>query len=209
MKMGIMKKIKYSVIVFDLGNVLIPFDYSIIIKRLNDVEEGLGDSFYKRYQSDYHVHRQLETWELSTDDFLDIMMEWTKYKISKEEFCDIYSNIFTVNKDVAALLPELKKKYKLVLLSNTNYIHQKYGWEKYPFLNYFDKLILSHEVGAIKPQKEIYKAVENFTQESANEHIFIDDVLDYVNGAKACGWDGIQFLNYENLTDELKFRKIL
>lgn len=64
-----MKHIKYSAVVFDLGNVLIPFDYSIIIKKLNDVEAGLGDSFYEKYQKDYHVHRQFETWELSTEEF--------------------------------------------------------------------------------------------------------------------------------------------
>jgi len=204
-----LNKRKYSVIVFDLGNVLIPFDYSIIIKKLNVVEEGLGESFYKKYQSDYHIHRQLETWELSTDDFLNIMMEWTNYKISKVEFCEIYSGIFTVNEDVAALLPVLKKKYKLVLLSNTNFIHQKYGWEKYEFLKHFDKLILSHEVGAIKPQEKIYKAVEAFTKLPSAEHLFIDDVLEYADGAKNNGWDAIQFLNYNNLVEELKSRDII
>lgn len=204
-----MNKRKYSAIVFDLGNVLIPFDYSKIIKRLNEIEHGLGDSFYKKYQADYHVHRQFETWELSTEDFLDIMMQWTNHKITKEEFCEIYSNIFTVNEDVVSLLPELKKRYKLVLLSNTNYIHQKYGWEKYEFLKHFDKLILSHEAGAIKPQEKIYKSVEAFTQLPSEEHIFIDDVLEYAEGAKKCGWDAVQFLGYDNLLKELQIRKIL
>lgn len=204
-----MKHRKYSAVVFDLGNVLIPFDYSIIIKKLNEVEDGLGESFYKKYQTDYHVHRQLETWELSTEEFLDIMMEWTNHKITKENFCEIYSNIFTVNENVVSLLPELKKKYKLVLLSNTNYIHQKYGWEKYEFLKYFDKLILSHEVGAIKPQEKIYRTVEAFTQLPSEEHIFIDDVLEYVEGAKKCGWDAVQFLEYDNLVKQLHLRKIL
>jgi FMN phosphatase YigB (HAD superfamily) len=50
----------------------------------------------------------------------------------------IYSKIFTVNEDVALLLPELKKKYKLILLSNTNEIHREYGWKDYSFLKYFD-----------------------------------------------------------------------
>jgi putative hydrolase of the HAD superfamily len=97
----------------------------------------------------------------------------------------------------------------LVLLSNTNNIHKKYGWEKYSFLNNFNKLILSHEVGAVKPEKEIYKSVENHTKESAEKHIFIDDVKEYVEAAKQLGWDGIQFVGYENLLQELKSRKIL
>lgn len=200
---------KYSVIVFDLGNVLIPFDYSIIIRRLNSVEDGLGDSFYEMYKKNYHIHRQLETWELSTDEFLDIMMEWTKGKITKEEFCEIYSNIFTQNEDTISLLPELKKKYKLVLLSNTNYIHQKYGWEKYDFFEHFNKLILSHEAGAVKPDEKIYRAVEEFTKLPSEEHIFIDDIQEYAEGARKLGWDAIQFTGYNSLVAELNKRNII
>jgi len=117
--------------------------------------------------------------------------------------------VFKENKEVAALLPKLKENFKLVLLSNTNSIHQEYGWKNYGFLKYFDKLILSHEVGAIKPEKEIYKCVENFTKESATHHLFIDDVLEYANAAKKLGWDAIQFTDYNNLITELKNRKIL
>ncbi len=200
---------KISVIVFDLGNVLIPFDYNIIKTKLNALDEGLGRRFYEKYKEHYHVHREFETWKLSNDEFLKIMMEWTENKITEEEFCKIYSDIFEVNEDVASLLPKLKENYKLVLLSNTNYIHQKYGWEKYEFLKNFEKLILSHEVGAIKPQEKIYRAVEEFTQLPSNEHIFIDDIREYAEGAKACGWDGIQFLGYDNLVVELKKRNII
>ena len=200
---------KYSAVVFDLGNVLIPFDYLIIINRLNKIESRLGDKFYDLYKTNYHVHREFESWKLSTDDFIKIMLDWLDHKVNGEEFCELYSNIFTVNKDVAALLPEIKKKYKLVLLSNTNYIHQKYGWEKYDFINHFDKLVLSHEAGAIKPEEKIYRTVEAFTQLPSEEHIFIDDIEEYVNGAKKLGWDGIQFTGYENLVIELKKRGIL
>ncbi len=200
---------KYSVIVFDLGNVLIPFDYNIFVNKLDNVEEGLGKRFYELYQTNYNVHRDFERWSLTTEDFLKTMNTWTEGKVDDEDFCRYYSEVFTVNEDVAALLPELKKRFKLVLLSNTNYIHQKYGWEKYDFLKNFDKLILSHEVGAIKPEPEIYKAVMAFTNKPPEEHIFIDDIADYVEGAKKIGWDGIQFKNYDQLVNDLKAREIL
>jgi len=64
-------------------------------------------------------------------------------------------------------------------------------------------------VGAIKPEKEIYKCVENFTKEQSAHHLFIDDILEYVNAAKKLGWDAIQFTGYNNLITELKNRKIL
>ena len=136
-------------------------------------------------------------------------MNWLNHLVDAEKFKEVFSNIFIVNEDVTALLPILKKKYKLVLLSNTNNLHKVYGWEKYQFLQNFDKLILSHEVGAVKPDEKIYKAVEKFTKEKPESHIFIDDILEYVNGAKTLGWDGIQFIGYDNLVENLKARDIL
>jgi len=83
------------------------------------------------------------------------------------------------------------------------------GWEKYNFLEHFDKLILSHEVGAIKPEEKIYRAVEEFTNEPSEKHIFIDDIAEYVEGAKKLGWKGIQFKSHEQLTEDLKLYDIV
>lgn len=199
----------YSVIVFDLGNVLIPFDYSIAIAKLNSYKDSLGEKFMSFYKDNYHIHRDFEKGVLSNEQFLSIMINAVDNIIDKETFCNLYSKIFTVNEDVANLLPLLKEKYLLVLLSNTNDIHREYGWKNYPFLKYFDRLILSHEVGAVKPEEKIYKAVEAFTKKPPSEHIFIDDIKEYAEGAKKMGWDAIQFTGYENLKRELISRKIL
>lgn len=195
-------------IVFDLGNVLLPFDYSIAVRRLNAIEENLGEVFLSFYKATYDLHRSFERGDLSEEEFIIKMLNALQNKIDEETFCKIYSEIFTVNENVASLLPKLKQHYKLVLLSNTNAIHKKYGWEQYAFIKKFDKLILSHEVNAVKPEEKIYKAVETCTGFQPEEHVFIDDIFEYVNGAKNLGWDGIQFLGYDNLVMELEKRKI-
>ena len=199
---------KYSVIVFDLGNVLVPFNYDLVVKNFNEVSEGLGNRFINYYKENYYIHRQFERGDISEDDFIEKMLIVLEHKVDKEKFCRDYSNLFTVNEDVANLLPLLKGKYKLILLSNTNSIHRKYGWNYYEFLKHFDKLILSYEVGAYKPEEKIYKAAEAFSQKPPQEHLFIDDVAEYVQGAKNIGWDGIQFSNYYNLLNELNLRNI-
>lgn len=200
---------KYSVIVFDLGNVLIPFDYTKPIEYFNNLKPGLGDRFAQLYRENYHVHRSFEKGELSRNQYLTQMIEWLEGRINGDDFCRIFSDIFTLNQKVIDLLPKLKEHYTLCLLSNTNEIHKEYGYQHHEFLNYFDKLFLSHEVGAIKPEEKIYRTVENFTGRPSGEHLFIDDIREYVDGAKACGWDGIQFTSYENLLSALDSRKIL
>lgn len=198
-----------SVMVFDLGNVLLPFDYKVAVNKLNDFGTRLGEKFISFYQNNYQLHRSFEKGKLSEADFINKILKTLDNKITADQFCEIYSSVFTENKDVTALLPKLKEKYKLVLLSNTNSIHKEYGWKDYDFLKYFDKLVLSYEVKAVKPETEIYKCVEDFTKEQPENHLFIDDIYEYTEAAKKLGWDAIQFTGYEILTKEFDKRKIV
>jgi len=200
---------KYSAIVFDLGNVLIPFDYTIALNQLNEIENNLGNRFIEFYNTNYHLHRNFEKGLISELDFITKMLEAVDNKIDAETFCRLFSDIFTANEDVVSLLPLLKKDYKLFLLSNTNSIHQKYGWQKYNFLKYFDEMILSHKVKSIKPEEEIYREVEKASGLQSAEHFYIDDIEEYVNVAKKIGWDAVQFVGYETLLSDLKSRNIL
>lgn len=200
---------KYSAVVFDLGNVLIPFDYAPVIEKFNLIKPNLGNKFKQMYAENYHIHQQFERGDLSIENFIEIMLEWLEGTINAEEFKVVFSNIFTINHDVVSLLPLIKENHKLVLLSNTNQMHKDYGYGSYDFLTHFDKLVLSHEAGAIKPEEKIYRTVENYTQLPPEQHFFIDDVDEYIEGAKKCGWGGTQFTGYEKLVQVLKSEGIL
>ena len=200
---------KYSAIVFDLGQVLLPFDYKSFIEKVNRHKPGIGEQFAEFYKQNYYIHRDFEKGLISEEVFITQMLDYLHNVIDGETFCRYWSDIFSFNDDVIALLPQLKKKYKLYLISNTNSIHKEYCFGNYEFLKIFDKLILSHEVKSIKPEKEIYLEVEKASGFPSGEHIFIDDILEYVDAAKKLGWDGIQFVGYDDLVANLKMRNIL
>lgn len=200
---------KYSAVVFDLGMVLVPFDYKIMVKRLEGIEPGLGDQFINSYKSNYQTHRDFERGDISEVDFVNMMLSVINHKIDSETFKRFYSEIFTFNQDVIDLLPVIKKIYRLFLLSNTNAIHQQYGWKDFPFIKHFEKLILSHEVGAVKPEEKIYRAVEAASGLPPEEHIFIDDIKEYAEAAMKLGWGGIQFKGYDDLVVNLRSKGIL
>ncbi len=200
---------KYSLVVFDLGMVLIPFDYTIAVNKLNKIEQNLGNRFIEFYNSNYHLHREFEKGLMTETEFINKMLTIVDHKIDRETFCKIYSEIFSVNEDVVSLLPVLKKEYKLFLLSNTNSIHQKYGWQNYKFLKHFDKLILSHEVQSLKPEEKIYREVEKASGLSSEEHFYIDDIKEYVDTAIKLGWDAVQFVDYQKLEHDLTIKNIL
>lgn len=204
-----MQSRKYSAIVFDLGQVLLPFDYRIFAEKINSYRLGLGDEFLEGYKKNYHIHRDFESGKISEEIFVANMLEMLEFRINGMTFRKYFSEIFSFNDDVISLLSILKNKYKLFLLSNTNSIHHQYGWKDYDFVKYFDGLILSHKVGAVKPEEKIYRAVENISGFPPEEHFFIDDILEYVNAAKNIGWDAIQFIGYDDLVNNLKSRSIL
>ncbi len=203
-----MKK-KYSAVVFDLGMVLVPFDYKIMVQRLEDVDPGLGNHFIESYRNNYKIHRDFERGTISSDDFVDMMLKVIDYKVDAETFKRFYSEIFTFNQDVIDLLPVIKKNYRLFLLSNTNEIHQQYGWKNFQFIQHFEKLILSHEVGAVKPEEKIYRVVEAASELPPEEHLFIDDIKEYAEAAIKYGWDAIQFTGYHELLSNLQSRGII
>ena len=204
-----MNKRIYSAVVFDLGQVLVRFDYKHFVEKVNRHKTGIGENFLELYKNNYYVHRDFEKGMISEKVFIANMLEYLEHCIDEETFCQYWSDIFSFNDDVIALLPELKKNYKLYLVSNTNSIHKRYGYQDYNFLKIFDKLFLSHEVGFIKPESEIYRAVEEASGFPSAEHIFIDDILEYTEAAKSLGWDGIQFVGYNDLLNNLKTKEIL
>ena len=199
---------KYSVMVFDLGNVLLPFDYKVILEKLDKIEKGLGEKFAQYYRDNYDIHRKYERGEMSSDQFTEILLGVLDHKVGKEQLIRIYSDMFSVNADLVAVLPVLKENYRLVLLSNTNDIHERFGWRKNEFLKLFDKLVLSHKVGAVKPEEKIYRAVMEFTRVPPAEHFYVDDIAEYVAGGKKMGWDAVQFVGNKELFAEFDKRGI-
>lgn len=200
---------KYSVVVFDLGNVLLPFNYQDAIDKLDEKSAGLGGQFVKYYKENREVLRDYERGDISSEEFLNSVLTGLDNKVTGEEFCRYFSSVFSVNEKLAALLPVLKEKYTLVLLSNTNAIHEEYGWKNYEFLKYFDKRVLSYQVKSLKPDLKIYKSAEEITKKPAGEHIFVDDVAENVEGAKNAGWDAVQYTGYDKLIADFKERNIL
>lgn len=204
-----MESRKYRVIVFDLGKVLIPFDFKIVVNSFNKIEPGLGDKFETFYFNNYHLHQEFDKGNITKSDFIKTMLTSIDNKVTEDEFCNLYADMFSTNKELVELLPRLKENYTLVLLSNTNIIHHEYGWGKFEFINYFDKIILSYEIGSAKPDKYIFQTVEKFTKEPPETHFFTDDILEYVDAAKALGWDAVQFTGYDDFISSLQIRSII
>lgn len=126
--------------------------------------------------------------------------------VSHDEFADAWNDIFSINEPVAKLAAWLKGRgYTLVLGSNTNDLHATYYRRKFAeALSPFDGLVLSHEVGHIKPSPEFYLACAKAAGADPGDCVFIDDLPENIDGARAVGLGGIVFRDYAGLVADLR-----
>ncbi len=195
-------------IIFDMGNVIIPFDFQLGYAALAAAAGIPRAEVSARIRATGLVPR-LECGQIEARDFVEQLTAALGASIPYERFREMWSEIFLPH----TLIPEtlvtaLKEKYRMLVLSNTNSIHFEMVWEAYPILRHFDHLVLSHEVKAMKPEPAIYAAALARAEAEPGECFFTDDIADYVAGARRAGIPAEQFLGYDKLLVDLRARGV-
>jgi putative hydrolase of the HAD superfamily len=119
-------------------------------------------------------------------------------------FVDAWTAIFGLNESVARIIPPLKTAgYTLVLGSNTNDLHARHFRPRFAeTLGHFDALVMSHEIGHVKPSVEFYQACAQAAGRPLGECVFIDDLPENVAGARAAGMSAILYRGTPALLEE-------
>ena len=130
--------------------------------------------------------RRYERGELLTLEFSDEFRRLIELDISHDDFAAAWSDIFWLNEPVAALIPRIAALgHPLILGSNTNELHSiQFRRQFAEVLSRFDRLVLSHEIGHIKPSSHFYLACASAAERLPQHCVFIDDMLENVEGAR-------------------------
>jgi epoxide hydrolase-like predicted phosphatase len=107
-----------------------------------------------------------------------------------------------ISQSMIDLVGELRKQYKVGLLSNTSMEYVE-ALGKNGFFEHFDDVILSYEVGLRKPDPAIYKLAAERLGILPEQLIFVDDLNVNIDGAEKCGIHGIVFRNIDQLKKDL------
>jgi putative hydrolase of the HAD superfamily len=199
---------RHKTLIFDLGRVLVYFDFARAYRALESYCPCAAAEMPKRLFTTDLVQR-LETGRISPRDFHAGFSQLIKLDLDYERFCVIWTSIFTHALLPESLLENLSKRYRLVLLSNTNPIHFEMIREAYPHLKHFHDLTLSYEVGALKPEEAIYRAALERAGCQAEECFYTDDIPQFVEGGRRAGMDAVQFESRDQLERELRARGII
>ncbi|MGH9533954.1 MAG: HAD family hydrolase [Terriglobales bacterium] len=168
-------------VIFDLGRTLVPFSFDRLRPSLDGCREAA-----------LAWMAPLETGVGDWDAFVATL--GSRVGVTAGEFEAWWCGIFDLQPLISPQwLTELRRTYRLGLLSNTNACHFGFLRREMPWLEGFDFHVLSYEVGAVKPQPEIYAAAERQAACQPGEILYFDDVPEFVAAAARRGWRAEQF----------------
>ena len=170
-----------TTIIFDLGGVLCDLDIDRCI--LNFKQLGLEN--FEHYLNNFGqsgFFMQLEKGLITAAEFRNDVRKLTSKPLTDTQINEAWNSFLVgIPTKKLDLIIELRKKFRVVLLSNTNIIHfpdtvaRFFNFNGMSTSDYFDKCYLSYEMKMAKPDEEIFNALLEAEQVSANECLFLDD----------------------------------
>lgn len=201
---------EYKNIIFDLGGVLLNIDYRKTIEAFRKLGIPDAENLYSK-NSQTSLFDNLEKGLIPEEEFYSSIRRSAQRNLTDAQIQDAWNALLLdLPVENIQLLKKLKMTYRLFLLSNTNYIHEKayrdlivsqYG--TFIFDELFEKMYLSHRIHLRKPDAEIFNFVLEDSKLALEETCFIDDSPQHVEGAKKVGLSGYLY-KYTGLEEFIK-----
>ena len=119
------------------------------------------------------------------------------FDLSEAELDEMRRDFFVgdeLNEPLVEHIKRIRKAgYKTGLLSNFADDARWVWTDKFPFIQYFDGIIISYEVGIMKPDPQIYRLALESVGVEPQEAVFVDDFAHNIEGAKRVGMQTIHF----------------
>jgi len=174
-------------VISDMGKVILHFDRGIFYEKIGGFCPYSKDEVKELTLQNFDIVISFNEGAISPEEFYRRVISKLKAKIGYDEFYAIYSDVFFLNSPVLDIMKRLKRRYKLILLSNTDVMHFTFIKKKFPEILIFDDYILSYEVGAMKPDPRIYEEALKRTGFKPEECLFIDDMEENIKSAQKLG----------------------
>ena len=168
-------------IVFDLGGVLVDLDFKNAINGLQQAGFANVKEQLQAFDQD-GIFQKFELGEINADEFRTAIRENSTVTLTDEEVDALWNSmLLEVPRKKLELILELRGKYMVYLLSNTNSIHWDYvcnnafNYRGFRVNDYFEETFLSFEMHLAKPDKAIFVKVLHEANLLPEETLFIDD----------------------------------
>ncbi|MBC9912107.1 HAD family hydrolase [Chitinophaga varians] len=200
----------YDTIIFDLGSVLIDWNPRYLYRKIFATEAEIDNFLQNICTSDWNEEQ----------DAGRSLQEATEMLVANHPAHEAQIRAYygrwkeMLNGEIPGsvqLLRQLKEsgKYKLYALTNWSNETFPLALVEFPFLQWFDGIVVSGREKQRKPFPSFYQLLLNRYQVDAEHALFIDDNLRNVKAAEEQGIDSVHFVHPEQLKDALVSKNIL
>ena len=197
------------IVVFDLGKVLVDFDYHIAVSQIA-ARSKLPPDGIKTFLGQSHAIIDYECGRLTREEFYEQARKVTGFRGTMEEFGEFFADIFTAIPPMIELHAGLRRRgIPTYIFSNTNDLAVEHIRRNFPFFRNFDGYIYSYEVGAMKPEAKIYEVLEKLAGRRGADIVYLDDRPENVAAGAARGWRTILHETPEKTRAALEHSKLL
>lgn len=180
-----------AAVVFDLGKVLVDFDYHIAARRIA-ARSRMSLVEIAQFINQSSLFYQYESGALTTRQFFEEICQATGFRGSQAEFGASFADIFVEIEPMIRLQAELRQRgIPTYVFSNTNELAIEHIRQRFHFYAHFDGYILSYEQGAMKPDARIYEVVERQAGRRGADLLYLDDRPENIAAGAARGWQVI------------------
>ena len=179
--------------IFDIGNVLVDFDFQVLLHQIADdsgtpVEQPTG--------RELEMHHAVEEGVISDQEFVDFLNKSKGLSWTVDTLIGVWQKMFTVNQTGYGLFREaIARGLPVYTLSNIAEHHVEAIERNWPgFFDGATGLFLSYQVGARKPNPEIYRHMLDDLGVKGEQCLFIDDRPENIEAALAAGIQPLQFI---------------
>lgn len=184
---------KYEVIIFDLGNTILPISPQQTIMAFHSL--GFSGNILQPPKELSLLLSHYQKGCVDSFSFLEQIKTYLAPNVTKEQIIEAWNAmLLEFPPEYIALLKRLKETHQLILLSNTNDLHTLCFEAKakamgFSLTDYFNKIYYSHKLGLSKPNKEIYDYVYTENNLSTKKVLFLDDLEENLIIPQNIGWD--------------------
>jgi putative hydrolase of the HAD superfamily len=203
-------------IIFDFGNVLdVVDDMQPWLEKREMLASQVGMTGEQLWEHLYYTDpwQKVKRGQISVEEFHDRILRplgIVEAQAQSEYMTRLKEGRDKVHPGMAALLNELKPRYRLGLLSNTDLVEMETWIKEVQGLpGIFDVVVSSAKAGMAKPEPEIYQLALKLLGIAPEEALFIDDLPRNTIAAEALGIPSIVFESPAQLRRELQARGIL
>ncbi|MCJ8312615.1 MAG: HAD family phosphatase [Saccharospirillaceae bacterium] len=176
-----------KVVVFDVAGVLLKETWIKTMQTLLNDNSLTKSDVFELWQKEECFH-QYETGQLNTQQFVCLAKQALNIKLDDQTFSHIFNEMIVEPfKQSEQVLNTIKQNYKLAILSNTNPLHFEKIQSQYTIYQPCDYLFLSHQMGVMKPSKQIFNTMLDTLNCRPNEVMFFDDNQPNVAAARQLG----------------------